>query len=201
MYVINDLLSSNTLNEKDKQQFLEKNQEQLERIEWLVTALLKLSKLESGTIQLKKETITVQELLKKAIQPLEIPLELKNQTLHIEGNKKIKLSCDINWTKEALLNILKNAHEHTDKEGAITIHYEENPLYILITIHDNGEGIEKKDLPHVFERFYKGSHNSKESIGIGLNMSKNIIERQNGSIHVESKKGEYTQFTIKFYKS
>lgn len=201
MNVINNLLLDDNLDKDIKKEFLAKNATQLDRIEWLVTSLLKLSKLESGTIKLKKEKVNVSKLVESALNPLRIPIELKNQTLIVEGDKKINIVADYNWTVEALVNIIKNAHEHTKEKGTIKISFEDNPLYVLIKVEDNGEGIKPKDINHIFERFYKGSSNNKESIGIGLNMSKNIIDRQNGEISVKSKLGSSTVFYIKFYKN
>ena len=196
MYMINDILT----NEKDeniKKEFLIKNKNQIERIEWLVTSLLKLSRLESGTIKLKKEKISLRELIDKAIEPINVLLELKNIKL-TKNIEDVNLNVDINWTVEALLNIIKNACEHTKDE--IEIIGSTNPLYTEIKIVDNGVGISKKDIKHIFERFYKGNHN-KESIGIGLNMSKKIINLQNGLIEVSSKEGVGSTFIIKLYKN
>ena len=196
MYMINDILT-NESNENIKKEFLIKNKNQIERIEWLVTSLLKLSRLESGTIKLKKEKINLKELIDKAIEPINVLLELKNIKL-TKNIEDVNLNVDINWTVEALLNIIKNACEHTlDK---IEIIGSTNPLYTEIKIVDNGVGISKKDIKHIFERFYKGNHN-KESIGIGLNMSKKIINLQNGLIEVESKEGVGSTFIIKLYKN
>ena len=196
MYMINDILS----NEKDeniKKEFLIKNKNQIERIEWLVTSLLKLSRLESGTVKLKKEKINLKELIDKSIEPINVLLELRNIKL-TKNIIDVNLVVDINWTVEALLNVIKNACEHTvDK---IEIVGSTNPLYTEIKIIDNGSGISKKDIKHIFERFYKGNHN-KESIGIGLNMSKKIINLQNGLIEVESKEGVGSTFIIKLYKN
>ena len=196
MYMINDILT----NEKDeniKKEFLIKNKNQIERIEWLVTSLLKLSRLESGTVKLKKEKINLKELVDKSIEPINVLLELRNIKL-TKNIIDVNLVVDINWTVEALLNVIKNACEHTvDK---IEIVGSTNPLYTEIKIIDNGIGISKKDIKHIFERFYKGNHN-KESIGIGLNMSKKIINLQNGLIEVESKEGVGSTFIIKLYKN
>lgn len=196
MYMINDILT----NEKDeniKKEFLIKNKNQIERIEWLVTSLLKLSRLESGTVKLKKEKINLKELIDKSIEPINVLLELRNIKL-TKNVIDVNLVVDINWTVEALLNVIKNACEHTvDK---IEIVGSTNPLYTEIKIIDNGIGISKKDIKHIFKRFYKGNHN-KESIGIGLNMSKKIINLQNGLIEVESKEGVGSTFIIKLYKN
>ena len=196
MYMINDILTSEK-NEKIRKEFLVKNKNQIERIEWLVISLLKLSKLDSGTVKLKKEKIKVKDLINKAIEPIKVSLDLKSINFDLNLSNDTVL-VDINWTKEALLNIIKNACEHT--KDKITITSKNNPLYLEIRITDNGKGIAKKDLKHIFERFYKGSDN-KDSIGIGLNMSKKIINLQQGIIEVETKENIGSTFIIKLYKN
>ena len=200
MYVINDILENDDIDYEKKKEMLSKNRSQLERIEWLVTSLLKLSRLDSGMVTLKQENVFVLSLIEKALSPLRIPIELKEQNVIIEGDKNICISVDEKWTIEALVNIIKNAYEHTPVRGTITISYTENPIYIEIKIKDTGEGISSRDLPHIFERFYHGDTN-KESIGIGLNMAKSIIEKQNGYIKVESKRKVGTTFILQFYKN
>ena len=200
MYVMNDLLSDGKVRGKQKKEILSKNRTQLERIEWLITTLLKMSRIDAGTVVFKEEKVVTKELIKKALEPINIPIELKKQTVLIVGDKKSTVLLDKKWTMEAFVNILKNAHEHTPVGGMIIIKITDNPLYTEFLIQDNGTGIEKEDLPHIFERFYKGKNSSSESIGIGLNMSKTIIQKENGTIMVESIKEKGTTFTIRFYK-
>lgn len=199
MYVINEILADEKLDVKKKKDLLLKNRKQLERMEWLVSSLLKISRLDSGVVTLTKKEQPVSELIQKAIAPLLIPMEIKGQELVLELDD-IVLLCDPHWTVEALINIIKNAHEHTPEGGVITITAKENPIYTCITIADNGSGISKKDMPYIFERFYKGNEHS-DSIGIGLNMAKMIVGKQNGDITVQSRKNKGTTFLIKFYKN
>lgn len=199
MYMVNDLLMNDHIEPEKKKELLLKNKKQLERIEWLVTSLLKISRLDSGVIQLKRNSVSAQKLIEDALAPLLIPIELKNQTVKVDCDVDT-FFCDRHWTMEALINLLKNAHEHTKENGMIQISVKENPIYTVITIQDNGEGISKKDLPHIFKRFYKTNEKS-DSIGIGLNMAKMIVEKQNGTISVTSKKNVGTTFTLKFYKT
>ena len=196
MYMINDILT-NEKDEKVRKEFLIKNKNQIERIEWLVISLLKMSRLDSGTVKLKKEKIKVKDLVDKAIEPIKVSLDLKSIDLELDLSNDYVL-VDINWTSEALLNIIKNAYEHT--KDKITITSKNNPLYTEIKITDNGNGIAKKDLKHIFERFYKGNNN-KDSIGIGLNMSKKIINLEHGIIEVETKENVGSTFIIKLYKN
>lgn len=200
MYVINDILENDDIDYERKREMLSKNRKQLERIEWLVTSLLKLSRLDSGMVTLKKDKVPIFKLIEEAILPLRIPIELKEQQIIIDGDKTLTLMVDEKWTIEAFVNIIKNAYEHTPKKGMITISYTDNPIYTEIRIQDTGEGISKKDLPHIFERFYHGDTN-KDSIGIGLNMALSIVQKQNGCIKVESKKGKGTTFVLQFYKN
>ena len=198
MYVINDILSDNDLDKKSQIEFLNKNRNQLERIEWLVTTLLKISRLDSGMVTLKRDNINIEDLINKTIEPIKIMAELKN--ILIETNiETTNFYLDFNWTLEALTNILKNACEHTNNNGSIKIEVNENPLYLNIKIIDNGVGISESDKKHIFDRFYKGKTN-KDSIGIGLNMAKKIINLQNGEIECISKINEGTTFDIIFYK-
>lgn len=200
MYVINELLYDDKLNKSLKKELLNKSKKGLERIEWLITSLLKMSRLDSGSEKLILERVKLINIINKTIEPIRIPLELKNINLNVSCSNDIKVNVDVNWTTEALINILKNAMEHTLENGNINIVCSDNPLYTMISISDDGCGISKKDLPHIFERFYKGMSN-KESIGIGLNMSKKIIENENGNISVKSKENEGTTFIIKLFKN
>ena len=198
MYVINDILSDNDLDKKSQIEFLNKNRNQLERIEWLVTTLLKISRLDSGMVTLKRDNINIEDLINKTIEPIKIMAELKNISIKTDIETS-NFYLDFNWTLEALTNILKNACEHTNNNGSIKIEVNENPLYLNIKIIDNGVGISESDKKHIFDRFYKGKTN-KDSIGIGLNMAKKIINLQNGEIECISKINEGTTFDIKFYK-
>lgn len=200
MYVINELLYDDKLDKSLKKELLNKSKKGLERIEWLITSLLKMSRLDSGSEKLILENVKLINIINKTIEPIRIPLELKNINLNVSCSNDIKVNVDVNWTTEALINILKNAMEHTLENGNINIVCSDNPLYTMISISDDGCGISKKDLPHIFERFYKGMSN-KESIGIGLNMSKKIIENENGNISVKSKENEGTTFIIKLFKN
>lgn len=200
MMVMADLLCYADLSQEKRAEFTKNLESQFQRMEWLLTSLLKLSKIDAGTVVLKKEPILVSELIQKAIKPLLIPMELKQQKLELEGDLTITFLGDMNWTTEALINILKNSIEHTQNEGILTIIVQDNPLYTEICIKDNGCGIDKADLPYIFKRFYRGKNANEDSVGIGLAMARSIIRNQNGDVSVISQKNQGTQFSVKFYK-
>ena len=201
LIILNDLMYGE-ISKETKHEFLNKIKSQLTRMEWLIKSMLKLSKIEAKVIDFNKEKVNVKELITRAIQPSLILIELKNINISISGEGDITYIGDINWSTEDLVNVIKNCVEHTPTGGNLDIKYEQNPLYLEIIIKDDGEGIDKKDLPHIFKRFYKGKSNSKEdSIGIGLAMTKSIIESQNGDIYVKSEKNKGTEFHIVIHKT
>ena len=170
----------------------------LGRIDWLITSLLKMSKLDAETVLFTKRIVSLRELTEKAVEPVLVPMELRNQQLavDVEGN----VDCDLSWTCEALTNILKNCMEHTPDGGHLEIRGRENPVYVEIFIRDDGKGIAKEDLPHIFERFYKGKNSSENSYGIGLALSRMIIVSQGGTIKAENNPIKGAKFSIRFYK-
>lgn len=199
--VLLDILKENTnLPEEKRQEFLFEISRQIEWIHWLVISLLKLSKFDAGTVELKKETILVQNLIKEVIQNLSIPLEIKNQIIQMQGDPSSSFIGDFHWTAEAIINIIKNCMEHTEEGKTIQVSFKENALFTQIIIKDSGEGIAKEDLPYIFQRFYKGKNAGKDSFGIGLALAKAIIQNQGGDISVKSKKGEGTTFFVTIYK-
>jgi len=200
MMVMADLLSDPKLNEAKRVEFTRNIGVQLERMEWLVSSLLKLSKIDAGTAIFKKDKIHVNKLIEKAVEPILIPMDIKEQTLKVSGDNTSIFVGDLNWTVEAIINLLKNSVEHTENGGEVSISFLENALFTEITIMDNGKGIPKEDLPYIFKRFYKGKNASEDSVGIGLAMAYSIIKSQNGDIEVMSELGKGTQFKIKFYK-
>ena len=200
MMMMTEFLENPNLEIDKRLEFTRRIRLQLERIEWLVSSLLKLSKIDAGTIQFKKNPIDVKTLINKAAEPLVIPMELREQCLVIEGDDASFLG-DFNWSIEAMINIMKNCMEHTPIGGEIRVNIVGNPLYTEVVIVDNGEGIEMEDLPHIFKRFYRGKNASSESVGIGLAMARSIVVSQNGDITVQSEKGKGTSFRIRFYKT
>ncbi|QOR35441.1 HAMP domain-containing histidine kinase [Clostridium sp. 'deep sea'] len=193
-----DLLKQDIPKEKE-QEFLLNMQKQVIRLTWITSALLKIAKLDSNTVELDKKNVNVATLVQKALEPLRIIIELKQQTITVNGDNTINYKGDLNWSVEALTNILKNCIEHTPNKGKITIKFINTPLYVQIFIEDNGCGIDNEDLSNIFQRFYKGKNSSPDSVGIGLAMTKSIIEKQSGYITATSTVGKGTKFEIRFY--
>ncbi len=199
MMVMNDLLSAEEDSEK-RREFLKTQSAQLERMNWLIQTLLKLSKLDAGTIELKHERVSAKELLSEVLKPFEIQFELRGIS-YKQDTADITFNCDKNWTVEALQNIVKNCIEHMDDGGELKITADDTNLFSRIMIEDTGCGIAEADLPHIFERFYKGKNAGKDSVGIGLALTKAIIEDQHGEISVKSTEGVGSAFEIKLYKT
>ena len=198
MNLTTTMLRSPELTEEKRMELTGELRSLLSRTDWLVETLLKISKLDAGTVQLTKETIAVNEVISRAADPIAIPMDLRNQQL-IVNSQEAKFAGDLIWMAEALGNILKNCMEHTPEGGSITVTAEETPLYTKITVEDTGTGFDPRDIPHLFERFYKGSNASQSSYGIGLALAKTIITAQNGTI--QARNGSVgARFVIKFYK-
>ena len=191
-------LSASGLTDECRHQLTNELYELLDRIDWLITTLLKISKLDAGTVSFNKETVSLESLIKRSCSPLLIPMELHGQELIIRAEGDFY--GDPAWTSEAVGNILKNCMEHMPDGGRIEIEAAENALYSEIVIKDNGTGISPKDLPHIFERFYKGKDSDGKSFGIGLALSRMIIAGQKGTVKAENRKNAGAMFTLRFYK-
>jgi His Kinase A (phosphoacceptor) domain./Histidine kinase-, DNA gyrase B-, and HSP90-like ATPase. len=155
MVVMVDLLRDENLPHEKRREFISRIDAQLERIEWLVSSLLKMSKLDAGVVEMKPSQNSGWVIIEKALDPLLIPMELKDITYSVKGQNET-ITCDLHWTVEALINILKNCIEHTPRGGKIDISINDNPLYSEIIISDSGEGISKEDLPHILPVFTRG---------------------------------------------
>jgi signal transduction histidine kinase len=197
--VLSDLLAEEPP-EEDRRAFVERLRAQLGRIQWLVTALLKLARLDAGTAAFKSEPVGVRRLIERALEPLQIPLEIKRQRLEVHGEEDASFTGDLNWSAEALTNVVKNCVEHTPEGGRIEISYGANALYAEIIVSDDGEGIASRDLPNIFNRFYHDANASGNSVGIGLALAKAIFNAQGGDIAVRSQRGMGTNFTIRIFR-
>ena len=198
LILLDNLIDDQNMNIETRNDFLTDIKREIININFLVQSILKLSKFDANTIHFIKEETTLNKIIKEAVKNVSTLCDLRNIKIEINGDEDAKIICDAKWQIEAITNILKNSIEHSQDNHKIVVKYEKNNIYSNIEIQDYGEGISKKDLKHIFERFYKGENASKDSIGIGLALSKTIIEEDNGTISVESNENG-TKFTIKYY--
>ena len=221
--MLDELKDNQNMDEETRRRFIFEISRQAEQISFLTIALLKLSKLDSGTVEFEKSKYRLDVLVQNAIKNLEIPLEIKNIQVETnfdevsevnkeknlnnnsaKNNKLNKASLEVigdyRWTLEAVTNIIKNCIEHTQESKKIHIQIRVTNVYTELIIEDEGEGIDEKDLKHIFERFYKGKNSSENSFGIGLSLSKTILEKQKASISCSSVLHKGTTFKIYFYE-
>lgn len=168
-------------------------------INFLVQALLKLSKFDANTVHFIKKEYNLKNIVEESIKNVSTLCDLRNINIELNIKKNSKIICDSKWQIEAITNIIKNAIDHSKDNSNIIINVDNNSVYSMIEVIDFGDGISKKDIKHIFERFYKGENATSDSIGIGLALAKTIIEEDNGSISVESNKNG-TKFIIKYFK-
>ncbi len=201
IHLVAERLQETQLNTETRLCLTRELQELLSRIDWLIQSLLKISRLDSGTAHMEKEPVNVTDLVGQATAPFSVSMDLHDQNLQTDIEGTPVFTGDFAWSLEALENIVKNCMEHTPDGGVIRIRASENPVYTEIIVEDNGAGIPAEDLPHLFERFYRGRNADSQSVGIGLALSRMIITRQNGTIKAENRKEGGARFTVRFYKS
>ena len=194
-------LLSEEVTEDRRRELLREMRRLTDRLRWLTDSLLKISKLDAGTAQFEQEEVNVKELLQTASEAVLIPMDIKNQSLILNIDETLYFWGDKKWSIEVVGNILKNCMEHTGEGGNIWARARENPMYLEIVIEDNGAGIDKEDLPHLFERFYRGKDSAADSVGIGLALSRMILKNENGTIKAENRSEGGARFVIKIYKS
>lgn len=198
LIMIDTLLDDEDMDQNTREDFLRNMKREVMNINFLVKSILKLSRLDTNTVKFISKKESVKEIINEAILNVSLLSDLKN--VKIETNLSDSfINCDYKWQIEALTNILKNSVEHSYENNKVLIESSENNAYVKIIIKDFGSGIAKEDINHIFERFYKGKDSDYDSIGIGLALSKSIIEKQNGKISVESSENG-TTFTIKYFK-
>ena len=198
--MLDNIEENPNMDEKTRNEFIEEISRQIDWISSLVISLLKLAKFDSGSIIMQDKDINVKKLIDNVINNLAIMIDIKNIKIEEKIDEDVILRADYNWQLEALTNIIKNCIEHSKEDSKIKIEVENNSIFVKIKITDEGEGIAKEDLSHIFERFYKSKQVSENSIGIGLSLAKTIIEKENGYIKVDSELGKGTTFEIKYLK-
>lgn len=198
--MLDNIEENPNMDEKTRNEFIEEISRQIDWISSLVISLLKLAKFDAGAIIMQDTQINVKKLIDNVINNLAIMIDIKNIKIEEKIDEDVILRADYNWQLEALTNIIKNCIEHSKEDSKIKIEVENNSIFVKIKITDEGEGIAKEDISHIFERFYKSKQASENSIGIGLSLAKTIIEKENGYIKVDSELGKGTTFEIKYLK-
>ncbi|WP_250675116.1 HAMP domain-containing sensor histidine kinase [Paraclostridium ghonii] len=201
MILYNDILLNRKITEEQRIKFLQDNSIQLDNMNVMIQNILKLAKLDANTIEFCKKEESLNQTIKEVLYSLKEVANVRNVKLEINEFEQISLQQDKFWIKEAFNNIIKNCIEHTPEDGIVKAYLLNNPAYYRVIIEDSGEGIDQSDIANIFNRFYKTkTSNKKDSVGIGLSISKSIIESHNGYIDVKSKKGMGTRFIITFMK-
>ncbi len=197
-----DLLVEDKVEDEEKRkQVLREAQNQLNRMEWMVLSMLKLARIEAGAIQFEKQDVLLLPLLSEAGEGIRYLTDKRNQILEITCEPECRLSCDRDWLVEAVINLLKNASDYSGENTRIQIEVEQTQIYTRIYVKDEGVGIAEEELPHIFERFYRVHQEvNPNSVGIGLSLTKSIVEGMEGSIRVKSEVGNYTWFILTFLK-
>lgn len=200
--VFMDLLVDGKVTEQEKQkQMLMESKNQLNRLEWMVLSMLKLARIEAGAIVFEQHNTQVAALLYQAESAVQYLTKERRQTVIVECEEELQLSCDAGWLTEAIINLLKNASDYSEEGKRIWLTVEQNNIYTRIYVKDEGMGIPKEELPNIFNRFYRVHQEvNPNSVGIGLSLAKSIIEGMGGRITVRSEAGSYTWFILTFMK-
>ena len=195
---LDNLIDNPNMDEKNRNEFISKISKEVTNINNLIQNLLKLSKFDVNVINFVNKSVSIKEFINKSIDKISLIADLKNINIKVNILNDFNLNIDLNWQIEALSNIVKNAIEHSNENDIVYINCNDNKIYSKIEIINNVI-INDKDLNKIFDRFYTNKKGYSESVGIGLSLAKNIIEKNNGKIDVYSKDGK-TIFTIKYYK-
>ena len=198
LVMLDNIIDDPEMDDDVREEFIRSIKRETVNINFFVQAILKLSRFDSNTIHFIKEKTDLRALIDDVVQNVSALCDLRNITVAVEGECSAAIVCDCKWQTEAITNILKNSVDHSCDGGMVHIHCSQNTVYSMIEITDFGEGISEKDLPHIFERFYKGDNASPDGIGIGLALSKSIIEEDNGTVSVDSDENG-TRFKIKYF--
>lgn len=198
--LLDNLTENEEMDRITRHRFLSEVSRQLTGMSWLIATLLKLSRLESGVVELQREYVEAGQLVEACTARLQTAAEWKEVCLEVQLQPGASLTVDENWTVEALCNIVKNAIEHSPAGSSVQIAVSENEVYTEIRVEDSGTGISGEEREKLFQRFYRGSSAAEDSIGIGLALAKEVVEQQHGHIQVESREGEGTVFSLKFMK-
>ncbi len=200
LIMLDAMLDDPDIDEETRKDFLQSIKKEVTNLNFFINAILKLSRFDANTVHFHTQPVPIAELLEEVAQNLSILCDLRGVELNISGEQESVLVCDRKWQAEALTNIVKDCVEHSPQGSSVEICHQSNKLYCSIVITDHGTGISAEDLPHIFERFYRGSHAAHDSVGIGLALAKSIIETAGGRIYVKSVPGQGTSFEIRYDK-
>lgn len=198
--LLDNLAEDEDMDELTRHRFLSEVRRQLAGMTWLIAAMLKLSRLEAGAVELERKPVQARRLVEKCFDRLQSTAEWRDICLEGEMQPGVTLTVDENWTVEALCNIVKNAIEHSPAGSSVRVMTAENEIYTEIRVTDSGAGISQEEREKLFQRFYRGSCAAQDSTGIGLALAKEVVEQQHGHIQVESQEGKGTVFFLKFMK-
>jgi len=194
-------MRSSDLTDTERVEYLRDLYELLARMKWLIETMLSLSRIEADALKFAKDMVSCRELITQSIDTVSVTAELKGVEIRTEINGEPEFIGDLHYTSEAIVNLLKNAIEHTPQGGTVTVTAKGSNIATEITITDTGEGIPEAELPHIFERFYRSSEYTKNGFGIGLAFAKNVISAQDGSLKASNRKPHGAVFDIHFYKT
>lgn len=193
------LMNGSELTEQERMEYLRDLYELLARMKWLIETMLSLSRIEADAVRFAKKTVSCRELIAQSVEPVSVTAELKDVELRTIIDGDPVFAGDLHYTSEAIVNLLKNAIEHTPEGGTVTVTAKGSNIAAEITITDTGEGIPEAELPHIFERFYRSAEYTKNGFGIGLAFAKRVISAQDGSLRASNVKPNGAEFTIRFY--
>ena len=195
------LMNSSELTDAERMGYLRDLYELLARMKWLIETMLSLSRIEADAVKFARDTVSCRRLIEQSIETVSVTAELKGVEIRTEIDGEPEFTGDIHYTSEAIVNLLKNAIEHTPEGGTVTVTANENNISANLSISDTGEGIPEKELPHIFERFYRSSEYAKNGYGIGLAFAKKVISAQDGSLKASNHEPHGALFAIRFYKT
>lgn len=197
--MLDNMINDDDMDIKTRNKFIKQIKREISNMSFLIQNILKLSKFEANVIEFKSRKVNVSELIEDSIHNVDNLRDLKDVNI-ISNLVDCSVCVDKRWQVEAITNILKNALDYSDVGSEIVIDVEDNKVYTSISITDNGKGMSEEDTINIFKRFYKGKNSNSDSVGIGLALSKAIVERENGIISVMSELGKGTSFIIKYFK-
>ena len=200
LILLDNLIDNPDMDQETREDFIRNIKMEITNISFFIHSILNISKLDTNTVNFIENKVSIRDIIESVENKLSILCDLRNIKIITTYKKEPQIICDFNWQVEAFSNIIKNCIEHSNDNSIINIEVDDNKVYSQVTIRDNGKGIDKKDLPHIFERFYKGKNSNNDSCGIGLSLAKSILEKSKGYISVESELEKGSTFIIKYLK-